>query len=142
MSKYSAAAGEIVGLFDLSMLKERSRAKSGHDWPIITIQEAGLDGFWNHRLLEETGIESQVVDATSIAMPRRYRRVKTDRIDGETLLRVLLAYKRGEPRVCSMVRASSRQEEDQRRLGRERKVLTNERDALLAAQWAGIGPCR
>ena len=33
---------------------------------------------------------------------RRRRRAKTDRIDGEALLRALLAYKRGEPRVCAM----------------------------------------
>ena len=35
---------------------------------------------------------------------RRRRRAKTDKIDGEGLLRALLAFKRGEPRVCSMVR--------------------------------------
>ena len=29
---------------------------------------------------------------------------KTDTIDGETLVRTLLAHKRGEPRVCAMVR--------------------------------------
>ena len=51
----------------------------------------------------------------------------TDRIDGEALLRALLAYKRGEPRVCAMVKAPTPEEEDRRRLCRERKVLTNER---------------
>jgi transposase len=54
-------------------------------------------------------------------------RAKTDKIDGETLVRSLLAYKRGEPRVCSMVKAPTPEEEDQRRLCRERKVLTAER---------------
>src|SRR6516164_7013159 len=29
------------------------------------------------------------------------RRAKTDRIDGEALLRALMAHKRGEPRVCA-----------------------------------------
>jgi transposase len=53
--------------------------------------------------LQKEGIESHVVDANSIAAPRRRRRAKTDKIDGEALLRVLLAYKRSEPRVCSMV---------------------------------------
>jgi transposase len=128
MSKYSVPAGNIVGLFDLfSKLRERSRVKTGHDWPIITIQEAGLDGFWIHRALVQEGVESHVVDAASIATPRRYRRVKTDRVDGEVLLRVLMAYKRGEPRVCSMVRAPSPEDEDQRRIARERKALTVER---------------
>jgi transposase len=40
------------------------------------------------------------VEAASIAMPRRHRRAKTDRIDGETLIRALTAWKRGEPRVA------------------------------------------
>jgi transposase len=52
---------------------------------------------------------------------------KTDRIDGEALLRALLAYKRGEPRVCAMVKAPTPEEEDRRRLCRERKVLIAER---------------
>ncbi|WP_287161571.1 IS110 family transposase [Mesorhizobium sp.] len=130
MSKYPIAAGNIAGLFDLfSKLRERSRAKTGQSYPIITIQEAGLDGFWIHRALVKEGIESHVVDPASIATPRRHRRVKTDRIDGEALLRVLLAFKRGEPRVCSMVRTISREDEDRRRIGRERKALMVERVA-------------
>ena len=86
-----------------------------------------LDGFWLHRVLESEGIESHVVDAASIATSRRRRRAKTDRIDGEALLRALLAYKRGEPRVCVMVKAPTPEEEDRRRLSRERKVLVAER---------------
>jgi len=96
-------------------------------FPIVVIQEAGLDGFWIHRVLLSEGIESHVVDAASIATSRRRRRAKTDRIDGETLLRALLAHKRGEPRVCSMVRAPTPEDEDRRRICRERKVLIMER---------------
>ena len=70
---------------------------------------------------------SYVVDPASIATSRRRRRAKTDRIDGEALVRALLAYKRGEPRVCAMVRAPSPESEDSRRLSRERKTLTVER---------------
>jgi transposase len=91
------------------------------------MQEAGLDGFWIHRLLQDEGIESYVVDPASIAMSRRRRRAKTDKIDGESLVRALLAYKRGEPRVCAMVKAPTPQEEDRRRICRERKTLTAER---------------
>ena len=57
----------------------------------------------------------------------RGQRAKTDRIDGEALLRTLLAYKRGEPRVCAMVKAPTPEEEDRRRLCRERKILIAER---------------
>ena len=108
-------------------LKEKARARTGKVFPLIIIQEAGLDGFWIHRVLQNEGIESHVVDPASIATSRRRRRAKTDKIDGETLVRSLLAYKRGEPRVCSMVKAPTPEEEDQRRLCRERKVLTAER---------------
>ena len=86
-----------------------------------------LDGFWIHRALVSEGIESYVVDPASIAVSRRHRRAKTDRIDGEALVRTLLAYKRGEPRVCAMVRVPTPDEEDQRRLCRELKTLVGER---------------
>lgn len=48
-------------------------------------------------------------------------------IDSEALVRALLAYKRGEPRVCAMLRVPMPEEEDRRRLSRERQALTNER---------------
>jgi transposase len=145
MSKHALEAGDIAGLLArFAQLREKARARTGQDYPIITIQEAGLDGFWIHRVLQSEGIESWVVDAASILVSRRRRRAKTDRIDGETLVRTLLAYKRGEPRVCSMVKAPTPEEEDRRRVCRERKTLTAERvehinriKGLLFAQ--GIG---
>src|SRR5271157_928986 len=128
MSKHSVRAGDVAALLArFSELKQRAVARMGKSFPIVTIQEAGLDGFWLHRLLEREGIESHVVDPASIATSRRRRRAKTDRIDGEALLRALLAYKRGEPRVCAMVKAPTPEEEDRRRLCRERKVLIAER---------------
>src|SRR6186997_3717887 len=81
-----------------------------------------LDGFWLHRFLEANGIESHVVDPASIAVDRRKRRRKTDAIDAEGLLRALMAWMRGERRVCSMVRPPSPEEEDRRRLCREREA--------------------
>jgi transposase len=128
MSKHSVPAGEIAALLArLSNLQEKALARAQRRFPLIVIQEAGLDGFWIHRVLQSEGIESHVVDAASIAVSRRRRRAKTDRIDGEALVRTLMAYKRGEPRVCAMVRAPSPEEEDKRRLCRERKTLIAER---------------
>src|SRR5438132_12699706 len=99
MSKHSVAAGDVASLLKrFAQLKEKARGRTGKDFPIIVIQEAGLDGFWIHRVLESEGIESHVVDAASILTSRRRRRAKTDRIDGETLVRTLMAFKRGEPR--------------------------------------------
>src|SRR5215207_10164165 len=128
MSKHRVPSGDIAALLArLSKLKEKARARTGHVFPIIVIQEAGLDGFWIHRVLQQEGIESHVVDPASIATSRRRRRAKTDKIDGEALVRALLAYKRGEPRVCAMVQAPTPHEEDRRRISREREVLTAER---------------
>ena len=145
MSKHGVTAGDVAGLTKLfADLRLKAQARTGESYPFVTIQEAGLDGFWLHRVLQQNGVESHVVDPASIAMPRRRRRAKTDRIDGETLLRALLAYKRGEPRVCAMVVAPSPEEEDRRRLCRERQALIEERirhvnriKGLLFAQ--GIG---
>src|SRR6058998_1687308 len=127
MSKHTVRSGDIAALLArLSQLKEKARDRTGHVFPIIVIQEAGLDGFWIHRVLQQEGIESYVVDPASIATSRRRRRAKTDKIDGEVLIRALLAYKRGEPRVCAMVRAPAPEEEDRRRICRERKTLIAE----------------
>ena len=128
MSKHSVPAGNIAALLArFSELQQKALARTGKSFPIIVIQEAGLDGFWIHRVLQSEGFESYVVDPASIATSRRRRRAKTDRIDGEALVRALLANKRGEPRVCAMVRPPTPEDEDRRRLCRERKTLTVER---------------
>lgn len=128
MSRHSVRGGDLAGLLErFASLRERAMARTGTLFPLVVVQEAGLDGFWLHRTLEREGIESHVVDAASVATSRRRRRAKTDRIDGESLVRTLLAYKRGEPRVCAMVRVPTPEEEDRRRLCRELKSLIGER---------------
>jgi transposase len=142
MSRHELAAGNVAGLLGLfARLREKAQARTGRDYGVVSIQEAGLDGYWLHRVLAGEGVESHVVDPASVAVSRRRRRAKTDRIDGEALLRTLLAYKRGEPRVCSMVRVPSPEQEDMRRLSRERRTLVGERlthvnriKGLLASQ--------
>ena len=127
-SRHVVEGGNGVCLLDLlSRLRAKAEQRFGLPARTMIIHEAGLDGFWIHRLLIANGIESHVVDAASIAVDRRHRRAKTDAIDGETLLRTLMAWARGERRVCSMVRAPSPEEEDRRRLSRERGTLLKER---------------
>ena len=128
MSRHVVAAGDWNALLGL-LLRAKAKAEARLGKPVGTtaIHEAGLDGFSVHRMLEKNGVESHVVDPASIAVPRRKRRAKSDRIDGETLLRTLLARKRGEPRVCSMVVPPSPEDEDRRRLSRERHTLVSER---------------
>jgi transposase len=138
MSKHTLRAGDIAGLMErLSVLRQKASTRTGQVFPFVVIQEAGLDGFWIHRVLEQEGIESHVVDAASIAASRRRRRAKTDRLDGELLLRSLLSFKRGDPRVCAMVRPPTPEEEDRRRNSRERKMLVAERVKLVCCSRKG-----
>src|SRR3954467_12789992 len=84
MSKHAVPSGDIAALLArLSQLKEKARLRTGHVFPIIVIQEAGLDGFWIHRVLQTEGIESHVVDPASIATSRRRRRAETHKKAGE-----------------------------------------------------------
>ncbi|MCZ6859606.1 MAG: IS110 family transposase [Alphaproteobacteria bacterium] len=93
--------------------------------------EAGYDGFWLARLLEQRGIECLVMEPASLQVNRRARRVKTDRIDVESILHALIAWCRGERHVCSMVVIPSVEEEDLRRSHRERDRLVRERTAHI-----------
>jgi transposase len=128
MSKHLVPGGDCAALLKLlAALKAKAEKHSGGAVTIAAIQEAGLDGFSLHRLLETNSVESWIVDPSSVAVPRRVRRAKSDAIDGETLLRTLLAFRRGEPRVCSMVHPTNPNDEDRRRLTRERRTLMRER---------------
>lgn len=94
---------------------------------VISCYEAGRDGFWLHRWLRAPGIENRVVDAASIEVPRRQRRVKTDRVDADKLLALLQRAYGGEREVWSEVTVPSVEAEDSRRLHRELARLKKER---------------
>lgn len=98
---------------------------------VIALYEAGWSGFWLARWLALRGIEVHVVQPSSIPVDRRARRAKSDGIDAELLLRSLLAWLRGEPRVCSMVPVPAEADEDARRRIRERAELVSERVSLV-----------
>ena len=128
LSRHTVEAGNLAALLErFALLRAKARQRTQRDYPIVTIHEAGLDGFWIHRALLSEGVDRHVVDAASIATSRLKRWVKTDRVDGETLVRTLLSFKRGEPRICAMLRVPTPEEEDRRRIGRERKTLMSER---------------
>jgi transposase len=95
---------------------------------VILTHEAGRDGFWLARFLARRGIEVHVMQPSSLPVDRRARRAKTDMIDVEMLLRTLMAWLRGEPRVCSMVPIPSEADEEARRAHREREDLSREQD--------------
>jgi transposase len=109
---------------------------------VVSCYEAGRDGFWLHRFLEAQGIENRVVDSSSIEVSRRKRRAKTDRLDGESLLDLLLRHQAGSrKKVWSVVRVPTVEQEDRRHLHREltsakrdRTRVTNRMKGLLANQ--------
>ena len=97
---------------------------------VIATYEAGWSGFWLARWLTTKGVEVHVIQPSSVPVDRRVRRAKSDGIDAELLLRTLLAWLRGEPRVCSMVPIPDEADEDARRCVRERTELISERVGL------------
>ena len=130
ISRHKLEGGDHAGLLALiDKIRTRATEKLGSEPRVVSCYEAGYDGFWLHRLLEAAGIANFVFDPASIAVEQRSRRSKTDRIDGELLLRTLMAYLRGEPRVVRIVRVPGVEQEDARRASRERDRLVEEQTA-------------
>ncbi|VWX53208.1 hypothetical protein NOVOSPHI9U_420451 [Novosphingobium sp. 9U] len=119
ISRHQVKGSDVPALLErFAQLQVKARERTCELYLLVVVREAGLDGFWIHRCLIREGFESHVVDAASIAASRRSLRAKTDKLDGEALVRTLLAYKRGEPRVCAMVTVPSAEDEDRRRVCR------------------------
>ena len=98
---------------------------AGHEvMRVVVGYEAGLDGFWIAARFASTGSRSMSCTRRALAVERRRRRAKTDRIDLDILLRALLGWLRGEPRHCTMSPIPSEAEEDMREPGRRREALT------------------
>jgi transposase len=126
-SRHSVEGGAAAKLLELvERIRARAAQALGSEVQVVSCYEAGFSGFWLHRRLEAAGITSFVFDPASIAVDQRARRAKTDRIDGELLLRTLMAYCRGEPRVVRIVRVPTPDQEDARRATRERERLIKE----------------
>ncbi|MHB1038644.1 MAG: IS110 family RNA-guided transposase [Pirellulales bacterium] len=96
------------------------------DAPVVSCYEAGRDGFWLHRWLVSRGVKNEIVDSSSIHVDRRVRRAKTDRLDAEKLLKMLVRWTLGEEDVWRVVRVPSVAEEDARQLHRELETLRRE----------------
>src|SRR3954454_6532344 len=75
MSKHSISGGDVQDLLNhFATLRAKAQARTGKSFPIVAVYEAGLDGFWIHRVLEQAGIESHVIDAASVLTSRRRAR--------------------------------------------------------------------
>jgi len=119
-------ARDVPGLMqEIAEAKRRLRLPT--DCPVVSCYEAGRDGFWLHRCLLAQGVQNLVVDSSSIEVNRRHRRAKSDRLDVEKLLSMLLRYVGGETKLWSVVQVPTPEEEDARQLHRE--LLTLQRQA-------------
>ena len=110
-------------------LEEIRRAKSRLGLPeearVVSCYEAGREGLWLHRFFVSHEGENSVVDSASIAVHRRYRRAKTERLDGHKRLTMLLRHAAGEKKVWRVVRVPSVADADRRQLHRD--LLTTKR---------------
>ena len=128
ISLFEIAGGDVERLLALlERARTAARAQGCEGAEIYSCYEAGYDGFWLHRLLDSKDIRNSVLDSASIQVSRRRRRLKTDRTDAESLIRVFMAWHRGERHACSVVRVPSPEEEDMKRLHRSRANLLRER---------------
>lgn len=126
-SRYSVGAGDTAAVAQC-IGKARERCKLESQTRVHSCYEAGRDGWWLHRWLVEQGIDNIVVDSASIEVNRRARRAKTDRLDGDKLLAMLLRHRAGE-RVWSVLHEPTPEDEDARRAHRELARLMHERIA-------------
>jgi len=138
--KRTIEAGDVNALQqEIAAAKERFRLSDNSK--IKSCYESGRDGFWIHRYLETLQVQNCVIDSSSIEVNRKRRRAKTDSLDVDSLLKLLIHHHLGEKKVFSMVRVPSEQEEDRRHLHRgfqtlkkEKTRTTNRLRGLLATQ--------
>lgn len=128
MRHRTIAAGAVASLRE-EIRKARVRFRLSPEAGVRSCYEAGRDGFWVHQLLTQEGVENLVVDASSIDVNRRYRRAKTDRLDGLALCRKLVQYWSGDRRTWKVVHVPSAALEDSRQAERGIGTLTAERTA-------------
>jgi len=88
-SHCTVAAGDKAAVLE-HIARARKRFGLAADAAVHSCYEAGRDGWWLHRWLHEQGIDNIVVDAASIEVNRRARRAKSDRVDGDKLLAMLM----------------------------------------------------
>ncbi len=94
-SRYTIDAGDTAAVVDC-VSKSRVRCGVSAEAKVHSCYEAGRDGWWLHRWLIEQEIDNIVVDSASIEVNRRAGRAKTDRLDGDKLLAMLLRHRAGE----------------------------------------------
>jgi transposase len=110
---------------------------------VLSCYEAGRDGFWIHRALWAQGIENRVVDSSSIEVNRRTRRAKSDRLDAQKLVILLVRVCYGDRQAWAEVRVPTAAVEAARHRSRERTALTQEQTRLRnqIGSWLATAGC-
>jgi hypothetical protein len=111
-------------------LEERRRAQSRLGLPaaarVVRGSAAGRDGLWLHRFFVSHEVEHSGVDSARLAVHRRARRAKPERLEGPQRLTMLRRHAAGETKVWRVVRVPRVAEEDRRQW--PRALLTTQRD--------------
>ncbi len=136
----------LLGEVNLAKLK----LNVPEDARVVCCFEAGRDGHWIYRWLEGEGFEVLEIDSSSIETARGRKHVKTDRIDVEKLLDLLIRhYCFGLRKAFRVVRVPSTAAEAGQRLHREDEYLLKQRTrisnrikGLLVAQGVVEAPLR
>ncbi len=118
-------AGDL-GRLQRELAAAKKRFDLAPDAPVLSCYEAGRDGFWLHRHLEQIQVDNVVIDPASVSVNRRARRAKTDALDVRKLFKHLIR-SQDDPKEWSVVVVPSVDEEDQRHLPRELVTLKREK---------------
>jgi len=115
-----------------SLLEEvvlaKAKLKLAEDARVVCCFEAGRDGHWIYRWLKSEGLEVLEIDSSSIETARGRKHVKTDRIDVEKLLDLLIRhYCLGLRQAFRVVRVPDTAAEAGQRLHREDEYLIKQR---------------
>jgi len=124
-------AARAMTAFAREVAEAKRRFGLPAETPVLSCYEAGRDGFWIHRWLSAQGIRNSVVDSSSIEVPRRKRRAKTDRLDAEKLVALLLRATAGERHVWRVVQVPTADVEDARHWTRELDAWKSEQKRLM-----------
>ena len=125
----TVAAGDLAAVVR-AIAQARQRFGVPGSARVVSCYEAGRDGFWVHRAVTRLGLVNRVVDSSSIAVTRRARRTKTDRLDAIKLVAMLVRVCAGEPHVWREVQVPREAVEAARHRSRERSALVKEQTRL------------
>lgn len=108
----------------------KDKLKLPEDARVVCCFEAGRDGHWLYRWLVSEGLEVKEIDSSSIETARGRKHVKTDRVDVEKLLDLLMRYCLGFRKSFRVVRVPDEVAEAAQRLHREDEYLLKQRTRI------------